>query len=96
MEIKEYKCPNCGGAKKFDSSSQNMKCPYCDTEFEIAALEEYQKELNSNAEDRFDWGKEIDNVQGSKAEAWDDPEQDCLSTGSCPPAALNLSGIKIP
>ena len=31
-EIKEYKCPACGGAMEFDSKSQKMKCPYCDTE----------------------------------------------------------------
>ena len=45
MEIKEYKCPNCSGAVKFDSSSQKMKCLYCDTEFAIEALAEYQNEI---------------------------------------------------
>ena len=30
MDIQEYKCPNCGGAVKFDSGAQKMKCPYCD------------------------------------------------------------------
>ncbi|GBU24290.1 hypothetical protein R83H12_00918 [Fibrobacteria bacterium R8-3-H12] len=40
MDIKEYKCSNCGGTVKFDSSSQKMKCPYCDTEFEIDWVKE--------------------------------------------------------
>ena len=31
----EYKCPNCGGAIEFNSSIQKMKCPYCDTEFDM-------------------------------------------------------------
>ena len=44
MELTQYKCPNCGGAVKFDSTSQMMKCPHCDTEFEVEALEEYQRE----------------------------------------------------
>lgn len=26
-----YECPNCGGNLKFDISSQQMACSYCDT-----------------------------------------------------------------
>ncbi|MDR0321976.1 MAG: hypothetical protein LBI28_10765 [Treponema sp.] len=33
MELKEYKCPNCGGALKIDTDTQKIKCPYCDSEF---------------------------------------------------------------
>ena len=94
MEIKEYKCPNCGGAVKFNSSTQNMKCPYCDAEFEFAALEEYQKQLALPETDRYDWGKQIDEVQGSGAKTWQDPEQDSLSTGSCPSCGAELMGDK--
>ena len=39
-DIMEYKCPACGGAMEFDSKSQKMKCPYCDTEM---AVEEFQR-----------------------------------------------------
>jgi predicted RNA-binding Zn-ribbon protein involved in translation (DUF1610 family) len=46
MDIKEYKCPNCGGSVKFDSSSQKMKCLYCDAEFSEHSMY------------NFDWGKE--------------------------------------
>ena len=41
----EYKCPCCGGAIAFDSSRQKMKCPYCDSEFEIDSLKDYEQEL---------------------------------------------------
>lgn len=34
-DIIEYKCPACGGAMVFDSKSQHMKCPYCDTEMTV-------------------------------------------------------------
>ena len=37
-DLREYKCPACGGAIEFDSKSQKMKCPYCDTEFELDTL----------------------------------------------------------
>ena len=33
--ITEQKCPCCGGGVQFDSGIQKLKCPYCDTEFEI-------------------------------------------------------------
>ena len=43
-DLLEYKCPCCGGAISFDSRSQKMKCPYCDTEFETETLREFEKE----------------------------------------------------
>jgi DNA-directed RNA polymerase subunit RPC12/RpoP len=43
-EILEYKCPCCGGAIRFDSSIQKMKCPYCDTEFDLDTLREFEEE----------------------------------------------------
>ena len=43
-EVMEYKCPCCGGAIAFDSHIQKMKCPYCDTEFEMDTLKEFEQE----------------------------------------------------
>jgi len=45
--ITEIKCPCCGGALKFDAVSQNIKCPYCDTEFTTKDLKQYDEQLNS-------------------------------------------------
>ena len=42
----EYKCPNCNGGLLFDNKLQKMKCPYCDSEFDVEALKEYDNELN--------------------------------------------------
>lgn len=42
--ILEYKCPCCGGAITFNSTVQKMKCPYCDTEFEMDTLREFEDE----------------------------------------------------
>jgi len=89
IEIKEYKCPNCGGAVKFDSSIQKMKCPYCDTEFEIAALQEYQKETETPAKDRFAW-----NAEDGAMQAWGSNELGDLSTGACPSCGVELIGNK--
>ena len=43
----EYKCPCCGGALSFDSQLQKMKCPYCDTEFEMETLKSYDDEFDA-------------------------------------------------
>lgn len=43
-DVLEYKCPCCAGAITFDSQAQKMKCPYCDTEFEIESLKEFEEE----------------------------------------------------
>ena len=56
--LQQYKCPCCGGAIEFDSDTQNMKCPYCDTEFEIETLRSYDEELKGDRNDRMDWDKE--------------------------------------
>ncbi|MCF0141964.1 MAG: hypothetical protein HUJ75_01155 [Parasporobacterium sp.] len=55
-DIQEYKCPNCGGAISFDSSSQKLKCPYCDAEFDIEAVKAYDNILNNQtAQDEMRW-----------------------------------------
>lgn len=51
----EYKCPACGGALQFDASVQQMKCPYCDTEFEVAALQELDEVLKQERPSDFHW-----------------------------------------
>ena len=53
--IQEYKCPCCGGAIHFDSTIQKMKCPYCDTEFEMEALQGYDEALNQEQPDEMVW-----------------------------------------
>lgn len=53
--IQEYKCPCCGGAIAFDSTIQKMKCPFCDTEFEMETLASYDSELKSDQADDMNW-----------------------------------------
>lgn len=53
--LHEFKCPSCNGAIEFDSSSQNMKCPYCGSEFEMEAMKAYDEQLNSMPEENMTW-----------------------------------------
>jgi len=57
-ELFEYKCPNCGGAIEFDSTLQKMKCPYCDSEFDVQALKNMDTRLNEQKPDEFVWEKD--------------------------------------
>ena len=38
----EYKCPACGGALAFDSASQKLKCPFCDSVYNLDQFEQQQ------------------------------------------------------
>lgn len=53
--LQEYKCPCCGGAIAFDSTLQKMKCPYCDTEFEMETLASYDNELKNEPAEDMQW-----------------------------------------
>ncbi len=74
--MQEYKCPCCGGAIEFDSATQKMKCPYCDTEFEMEILRAYDEELNAPHQDNMQW----DTQAGSQ---WGEGETQGLNTYSC-------------
>lgn len=51
----DYKCPNCGGKVEFDPELQKLKCPYCDSVFEIDDLKTYDELLGRDAEDNIEW-----------------------------------------
>ena len=53
--LQQYKCPCCDGAIEFSSQEQKMVCPYCDTEFEVETLREYDQMLNESIEDNMEW-----------------------------------------
>ena len=67
-ELQEYKCPCCGGAIAFDSTLQKMKCPYCDTEYEMETLAAYDEELKNEPADNMNWKTESDNWQEGETE----------------------------
>ncbi len=74
--LQEYKCPCCGGAIAFDSETQNMKCPYCDTEFEVEALKGYDADLGSDSADDMQW-------QTDAGSEWQEGEADGLRSYVC-------------
>ncbi len=45
----EYKCPACGGALAFDAASQKLKCPYCDSRFEISQFKPTESDTSESS-----------------------------------------------
>ena len=74
--LQEYKCPCCGGAIAFDSTLQKMKCPFCDTEFEMETLASYDNELKNEPEENMSW----DDTAGTE---WENGEADGLRSYVC-------------
>lgn len=74
--LQEYKCPCCGGAIAFDSASQKMKCPYCDTEFEMETLASYDNEINNEPAGDMSWN----NAGGTQ---WETGETEGLHSYIC-------------
>lgn len=72
----DYKCPCCGGKIEFDTSLQEMKCPYCDTTFDVESLKKYDEVLNTDAEDSMEW----ETQPGSE---WQEGEEDSISVYVC-------------
>lgn len=75
-ELLEYKCPCCGGAIAFDSSLQKMKCPYCDTEFEMDILKAYDDELKNDQPDEMIW-------ETQAGGEWEEGEADGMKVYTC-------------
>lgn len=73
--LQEYKCPCCGGAIAFDSGIQKMKCPYCETEFDMETLAGYDTDLNNDAADDMQWE--------SAGNEWQEGETDGLHSFVC-------------
>ena len=75
MTVMEYKCPSCGGKIEFDSQSQQMVCPFCDTTFDVEALKQYDDILSNPKEDNISWDTQ-DNE-------WREGETEGLRVYSC-------------
>lgn len=75
-DLHEYKCPCCGGALEFNTGVQKMKCPYCDSEFEMEALQNVDANLDADAPDEMSW----DTTAGSE---WGDGETDGMNVFVC-------------
>lgn len=75
-DLQEFKCPCCGGSIEFNSETQKMQCPYCDTEFDVDALKGYEDESKINTPDEMEW-------ETSAGTQWQEGETDGLRVYVC-------------
>ncbi len=65
--VLDYKCPACGGKAEFDSGLQLMKCPFCDTTFNVEDLQHLDQVLEQETEqEELQWD--------SNGQVWDEAE----------------------
>ena len=64
--LKRYKCPACAGTLEFDSGTQQLKCPYCDTIVDIQSVlaEESSSGNGAPAEPAREGASPEDDLQG--------------------------------
>jgi predicted RNA-binding Zn-ribbon protein involved in translation (DUF1610 family) len=65
-----------------------MKCPYCDAEFEVQDLDDYQDELSKHGQEGVSWGDGVENAY----EEWASHEEDDFAGGSCPSCGAEIIG----
>ena len=75
-DIIEYKCPACAGKLEFDSGSQKMKCPFCESVFDVDSLKEHDNALENLKPDEMKWESEA----GSD---WKDGETEGMRVYTC-------------
>ena len=76
-ETIEHKCPCCGGSVVFDASSQKVKCPYCDSEFDVSEMTKNEGDLDIGVDDLASNGGE----EWSEQELYGLSEYQCQSCG---------------
>ena len=85
MALLEYKCPNCGGAVSFETQIQKLKCPYCETEFDVEALKELDDVLREEKPDDLSWDTQ-------PRSEWQEGEAEALRSYSCKSCAGEIIG----
>lgn len=71
----QYECPCCGGRVEFNSTVQEMKCPYCDSTFNMQTIQELE---NVKKQDTSDMHWET----GAGGE-WEQGETDGMNEYTC-------------
>ena len=76
MALLEYKCPACAGKLEFNTTAGKVKCPFCESEFEMSMFEQLDEALDSQVEENLEW-------QTSSTDTWSESDNDGMAVYSC-------------
>ena len=62
----QYKCPKCGGPLEFDSKTQKLVCPFCDSTYDIAEFEKLDEQLQAQEANTGDEGGKAEEEKPAK------------------------------
>lgn len=63
----EYECPVCGGSVKFDSATQKLVCPYCDSTFDPQEFGAQKEQEAAAQKGSGNWDEHLDNWTADEA-----------------------------
>ena len=75
-DVIEYKCPACGGKLEFNSGSQKMRCPFCESEFDVDSIKDHDNCLEHIKEDDMEW-------ETSAGSEWQSGEKENMRVYTC-------------
>lgn len=81
--ILDYKCPACGGKAEFDSQTQMMKCPFCDTTFDVSELVEQDQILDQAPQQNSAQDSSQEPQWEDQSQQWDESEAAQMQVFAC-------------
>lgn len=75
-----YKCPNCNATLEFHAKSGNMHCDYCDSDFDVDTLKEYDDILKQEEEDKKNDAPQWNTCEGGQ---WEEDGKALFSCHAC-------------
>ena len=75
-DVIEYKCPACGGKLEFSSGSQKMRCPFCESEFDVDSIKDHDNSLENIKDDDMNW-------ETTAGNSWQQSETENMRVYTC-------------
>lgn len=75
-EMKNMVCPCCGGALVYDQTVQQVKCEFCNTEFNVSDLNAIDEDLNQEFAENENWNE-------AKLEEYEENEMKLFTCEAC-------------
>ena len=85
QSIMEYKCPCCGAALTFSGQEQQLTCQYCDNQFNIEDVQQYNEAILEEHRDLFEWEQQTQ-------QPLTDEEGNQVYTYTCPACGGQIMG----